>query len=128
MTGKVVTAVKYKSTVNQKKPKDLMVGEMAKNMIADKDSINLCDSKAEEYYNVIVEFYKAGLDYLLVKMPYNDEILDKAQVADVSMQTQVSVSDLMYFVDKFSVLLPSRCTKDALELEFVSYQTSESIS
>ena len=78
MTGKVVTAIKYKSTVNQKKPKDLVVGEMAKNMIADKDSINLRDSKVEEFYNAVVEFYKAGLDYLLIKMLYNDELLDKA--------------------------------------------------
>ena len=80
------------------------------------DSINLRDSKVEEFYNAVVEFYKAGLDYLLVKMPYNDELLDKAKVADVSMWTKVSVSDLMYFVDKFPVLLPSGCTKDALEL------------
>ena len=122
LTGKMVTSVNYKNPINQKKNEGLMIGELAKNMISDKEALCLRESKIKQFYNVVVDYYSSGLDYILKKLPVNEELLEKAQVADVSMQTTRSVQDLMYFVDRFPVLMP-KCSRDELELEFANYQT-----
>ena len=122
LTGKLVTSVNYKNPINQKKNEGLMIGELAKNMISDKEALCLRESKIKQFYSVVVDYYSSGLDYILKKLPVNDELLEKAQVADVSMQTTRSVQDLMYFVDRFPVLMP-KCSRDELELVFANYQT-----
>ena len=45
-------------------------------------------------------------NYLIAKLPLHDEVLTRAEVADISLQTTAKSEDLVFFVKMFPALMP----------------------
>ena len=125
MTGKTLDEIKFKTKINHKKDKDLMIGEIAREFISEKEKHHLRDSKIAEFYVVVKTFYENGIEYIKKKLPLHNELLQKVEVADVSLRTKSSFSQVTYLVKRFPCLLPQGCSLDELELEFSAFQTCE---
>ena len=53
-----------------------------------------------------------------------DEVLTRAEVADISLQTSAKSADLVFFVNTFPALMPAGSTHDSLLEAFAEYQCS----
>lgn len=50
--------------MNQKKDKDLLIGEAAKEFISKKKDVGLRESRIEEFYKIVKSFYVEGANYI----------------------------------------------------------------
>ena len=117
--------MQYKLKYNQKNSNDLIIGQAARDFIANKAENHLRDSRLPEFYKNVITYFTTAVDYMLSKLPLNDPVLLHAEVADVKLQVFSNLRDFPFFVDKFPCLLPDGVTKDQLIEQFVSYQSAD---
>ena len=123
--GREIHEVDYKSAYNHKDDVDLLIGKNAKSFIANRDENYLRPERIAEFYSVVKKFYSDAASYVIEKLPFNDEVIRKASVADIDKRVNAKFSDLEYFLNRFNCLMPKGCDKDTVELEFAMYQTSD---
>ena len=122
-TGVFDCNIDFHSRVNQKLDCDLVVGQTCREFIADKANNSLRDKKITEFFSVVRKFYVTASDYVKAKFPLQDDFFSKLCVADFSKRDKVHFHQLEYFLDKFPILLPTKCSKDDIQMEFLLYQT-----
>lgn len=122
--GKSLDEVDFKSAANQKKNEDLIIGEAARDFIAEKEKNKLRDHRLEEFYSNVRRFLVTACQYLLTNLPLNDPALKNAEVADVSLQKSDTIGpdNLRFFINKFPCILPEGATKDTIIEQFCTYQ------
>ena len=119
--------VLYKERVNQKDDEDLVIGQATRNFITESlTEKKLSQGDVTTFYQMVRDFFVTAADYLLAKLPLNDELLFHAEVADVSLRVEKSFESVMHFTTKFPILLGKEGNHseqlDKLELEFAAYQ------
>ncbi|XP_064612974.1 uncharacterized protein LOC135476774 [Liolophura sinensis] len=110
--GKPMTKVQFNDIANHKKNDDIIIGEEARNFLANAETNRLRGSRVEEFFENAKQFYIKACDYICKKLPLNDELLKKAEVADVELRVHNCSGDLQYFLDRFPSLMPPDTTKD----------------
>ena len=132
--------VKYSEKKNQKVDEDLVVGNKVKQYIAthttgtaseaEPQAVILDENDMKSFYLSIRLFYTTAADYVSQKLPLREELLQHAEVADVSVRIEKSFSDVNYFIKRFECLLPlpAESTFDdefnKLEEEFANFQVA----
>lgn len=102
---------------------ELMIGSNAKEFIAQKTDLKLFDeSKKVAFFNNVRNFFCRSCDYIVKKLPLQNELLAKAEVVNFKKRLNSQVSDLTYFITRFPCLLPTGVSPDDLELQFRNYQ------
>ena len=63
-------------------------------------------------------------DYLIARLPLQDEVLKRAEAADISLTlpTSAKSADLVFFVNTFPALMPAGSTHDSLLEAFAEIQ------
>ncbi|XP_021346237.1 uncharacterized protein LOC110445779 [Mizuhopecten yessoensis] len=122
MLSIAVDKVQYKQNCNIKPNTSLVIGEEAKNFIENAEVNHLRSRKVEEFYKSVVRYFHEVCDYICSKLPLNDPVLSAAQVADVNLQTIAKSSDLRFFIERYSCIIPPATTKDKLLEQFTLYQ------
>ncbi|XP_063058610.1 uncharacterized protein LOC134452176 isoform X2 [Engraulis encrasicolus] len=79
----------------------------------------------EEFHTAALAFLIKAVDYTMKILPLENPLLRHAKFADVRQRLECSVDDALYFVDRFSHLLPytGPHEHDQLTSEFLEYQT-----
>ena len=73
----------------------------------------------------IRKYFVTVCDYLVVKLPLQNEVLKHAEVADVRLQATSKSADFLFFLNTFPVLIPAASPKDSLLEEFCLYQFAD---
>ena len=82
IVGKPLDKVEYKIKYNIKDDNDLVIGEAAKKC-TENEKVNLSkDSRINEFYRVVVQFFQAACDYLIAMCP----VLIHAEITDTALQ------------------------------------------
>ena len=71
------------------------------------------------------DYFIAVVLYLKKNLPFNDEILQHAEVADISKRMEKDFRDLRYFIHNFPCLNKSPEEVDEINMQFLAYQTAE---
>lgn len=101
------SAMIYKSTLdvqfevghNIKQNSDLAFGEEAQAFRAEK-AANLCDTWVEEFYSAVKAFYRTSCMYIVDKFSMSCELLQHAEVMDVSKPTEVRSASVEFFLKR----------------------------
>ena len=70
-------------------------------------------------------FYESAVSYGLSHLPFDDELLKNAQFVDIKRRLEADFTQVAYFVERFSELLPYSDVKSQ-ELLFVRFIHSHS--
>jgi len=79
-------------------------------------------SRLPQFYASVRQYYVNACTYMISKFPFHDPVLLNAEVANIGTRDQQSVKKLMFFVERYSCLLPPSATIDSLEEQFNNYQ------
>lgn len=124
MLYKSVLDVDFTLLVNKKSDGDLVIGQAAMDFISHKEAHFLRDEKISEFHANVKLFLQTACIYLKKKLPFEDEVLKRAEIADPQSQLEVKVSDLRFFYTQFPVLI-QHSTIDQLHSEFALYQSTD---
>lgn len=117
--------VQYKLPYHVKSHADLIIGEDARAFIAEKEKRALRDSRLEEFFVNVKRYFVVVCDYLVAKLPLQQELLKHAEVADARLQVNTQSADFLFFLDTYPILIPAGSTKDSLLEEFSLYQSAD---
>lgn len=120
-----VLSVQYKLPYNQKNGPDLCIGEDCTQFIKDKDKNGLKQARIDEFYSHVKKYFIVALDYMKSRLPMDDPVLMKAEVADLPKRTDKHQSDLSFFLDRHKVLIPAGATKNVVLEEFALLQATD---
>ena len=79
----------------------------------------------ERFYHGVRSFYGEALDYARSHLPLNDPVLENARFLNFALRESSELSQLEYFIDRYSSLLPHKsdpAKMEKLKDEFISYQ------
>ena len=124
-TKSCITEIEYIKPENQRNDNELFVGSEVVAYLKD-NAEKLSSRDIEVFYSCVRKFYCRACEYLIKKLPIKDELLQHAEIADVSLRKSKSFKDVEYFTNWFPTLIPSD-KLDQLELEFLRYQVEESL-
>ena len=91
--------VQYKLPYHVKSHADLIIGEDARAFIAEKEKRALRDSRLEEFFVSVKRYFVVVCDYLVAKLPLQQELLKHAEVADARLQVNKQSADFLFFLD-----------------------------
>lgn len=128
VSGKSLLEVNFQDPSNFKSNSDLLIGQAARDFIANGAEYNLQESRVQEFYKDVYRFFTVTCDYLLKKLPFKDSYLKHAEICDVSIKEALGSNDLQFLLDKFPVLLPNNSTKDGVLEELAMFQADSSIA
>ena len=83
--GKVIEDVDYKSKYNLKHEKDLIIEEMSRVFIENKESNGLNEEKVKDFYKHVKLYFTTCTDYMIKNLPISDPFLKHLAVADPDM-------------------------------------------
>ena len=69
----------------------------------------------------VKRYFVVVCDYLVGKLPLQQELLKHAEVVDARLQVNTQSADFLFFLDTYPVLIPAGSTKDSLLEEFSLY-------
>lgn len=124
MLHKAAVDVDFEQAYNQKPCSELVLGDAVRDFLADKNS-RLRDERKEGFFKAAQQFYITSCRYLKTKLPFKDDLLRNAAVADPEQQTEVTFSSVKYFTERFPAMLPLNASAGELELEFADYQSTD---
>ena len=81
-----MSEVQCKVGYHTKENSDLIISEDSRTFIEDKKQNALRDSKVDEFFGNVRKYFITVCDYLVVKLPLQNEVLKHAEVADVRLQ------------------------------------------
>ena len=93
---------------------DLMIGAEARKFISERETNGLRQMRIDEFFSSIRTYFVTVCDYLIAKLPLQDEVLKRTEVAEISLQTIAKSADLVFFVNTFRALMPAGSTHDSL--------------
>ena len=121
--GNVIEDVDYKSKYNLKHDKDLIIEEMSRVFIENKESNGLNEEKVKDFHKHVKLYFTTCTDYMIKNLPISDPFLKHLAVADPDMIPHSSSDSVRYFAQKFPVLT-SETSLDTLLEEFSSLQSA----
>ncbi|XP_021376724.1 uncharacterized protein LOC110465317 [Mizuhopecten yessoensis] len=122
ITGKAADEDDYHSRYNLKYNETIVIGEEAKQFIANKRENHLRDSRIEVFYTNVKCYFTNACNYIKAKLPNNEPLLKYAEVVDISLKETANQCALMYFIDRFPCL-GAGVRKDVLIEQFTLYQS-----
>lgn len=125
MAYKHVLDVNFTTACNIYSKENIIVGEEARVFIENGEHNKLRKERVDEFFENVVNFYKASCTYLKKKLPLDDELLKHAQVADPARQVEGSFSSVRYFLSRFPKLKRPDVTVTELQMEFAKYQSAD---
>ena len=123
--GIPILEVQFHPSDHHKQDEDLLIGDAARKYIADRHKVGLKDSKVAKFYSDVKAFFVAACTYLRKKLPFQDELLMHAEIADTALQLDSKVSSLRFFMKRYPCLLPKGASEEDLQLEFATYQSAD---
>ena len=124
MIYKAVVDVDFSSPCNVKANSELLIGQPASDFMAD-DKNRLREERKQEFFTKVKQFFQTSCKYVKSKLPYNDKLLEHAQVVDLTKQTESKFTSLDYFLKRFPKLLPEGTTVGDVQAEFAQYQCTD---
>ena len=95
--------VQYKLLYHVKSHADLIIGEDARAFIAEKENRALQNSRLEEFFISVKRYFVVLCDYLVAKLPLQQELLKHVEVADARLQVNTvnttQSTDFLFFLD-----------------------------
>lgn len=117
--------VDYKTSYNLKGDGEVDIGEAARDFLEEKDEHHLKDERITEFFISAKKYFKSVAEYLLTRLPLDSEMLQHAEVADVSLQVQSKMESLRWFLKKFPALLPPGTSSGLISEQFAVYQGTD---
>lgn len=92
---------------NQRDNDDLMIGFKTRDFLKTKIELNKMNDAAQKiFFDTIRNFYTRASKYLIKKLPFDNELLKKAEIVDLATQRdESSPKNLRYFLNRFPCLL-----------------------
>ena len=93
-----------------------------------KESEQMSSEDRTEFYSSVRQYYVKGVEYVLKKFPFHDQLLKHAEVVDVAKRGDASFESVKFFMDRFPCTLPKNVESvddqmyDQIEEEFLKYQ------
>ncbi|KAK6490362.1 hypothetical protein HHUSO_G4876 [Huso huso] len=83
--------------------------------------------QVDNFHKAVRAFFVAAVDYAFEKLPFKEPVLEHSQFIDFQQKMDCDVNEALYFVYRFSHLLPYGDPKeqDKLSDEFLDYQLME---
>ena len=104
---------------NIKDDKEILLGNAS-------DTVTqLKEEKKKEFLSSARKFYLTSAKYLKAKLPFQDELLQHAEVADPAKQLEAKFSSVAYFLRRFPCMLPEGASAVDVEKEFLDYQSTD---
>lgn len=116
---KVAADVDLTQAYNIKGDNEIMLGD-AREAVE-----KLRDERKKEFLSSVKQFYLTSCKYMKAKLPFQDQILKHAEVADTARQTEAKFSSLEYFLKKFPCMLPEGFSAVDVQQEFAEYQSTD---
>ena len=107
---------------NHKPQEELFIGICTKNLLNklfEDEEISALDK--QKFFAGVFAFYSEAFSYGVEKLPINDSILKHSIFADISKRESVSISDVLFFVEKFHLNFNPE-TINLLSEQFLEYQ------
>lgn len=108
---------------NQLDDASLMIGQKARKFIKEHPELQL-----KEFFTHVRDLFITCIGYMRKKFPLRDPLLQHAVVADVAKRQHVTFSDIEYFLERFQILRKVGGDEDALQEQFLMYQSDDSVS
>ena len=109
---------------NQVADEKLFIGNSAREYL----SKNMERIQLNKFYDSVRRFYVTSSRYMCVKFPYDNELLIKAKVLQISTRQEADFDDLLYFVNRYPCLLKvEEDLRDQLQGQFLNYQVDDAI-
>ena len=85
---------------------------------------DISPTEVSKFMKGVRAFYETSVSYALGHLPFDDELLENATFVDITMRTKAAFSQVTYFVERFSGLLPYSDLKkqDLLFAQFAEFQ------
>ena len=89
------------------------------------DEGDISPSEVQKFTEGVKAFFTSAISYSLTHLPFDDELLQSAQFVDIMRRTQALFIHVLYFVERFSDLLPFTDVRnqEILHTEFAEFQT-----
>ena len=110
----------YLSTDSQKEDNQLAIGEEAKQYIKDHPTMDV-----GAFYSSVRVYFTTVCRYMCGNFPFGDPVLVNAEVADISKRLEVDFESVTFFTNRYNILMKDCPSLDALEQEFLLYQTDK---
>lgn len=105
-----VYEVEFTDESNQKSDEELFVGQAARTHIIEYGE--QCNLK--QFYDSVRSYFSSACSYMRKSYPFEEEVLQNADVLDVSKRTQVQLNKWLFFANKFPQFVPED-ERDQLE-------------
>ena len=107
----------------QKAREDIVIGSKAKEYLEYcKEHKVMTSEDRTEFFDCVRKYYATAANYIVKKFPLEDQLLQKAYVADITRRTEAKFGDLLFFTKRFPSLMPDEAAEDQLEIQFSQYQ------
>ncbi|MGH0136406.1 UNVERIFIED_CONTAM: hypothetical protein FKN15_061053 [Acipenser sinensis] len=123
-----VCEVEYKDKQNQVADHKLNVGWTTRTTLNRlHEAGEISQYQVDNFHKAVRAFFVAAVDYAFKKLPFKEPVLEHSQFIDFQQKMDCDVNDALYFVYRFSHLLPYGDPKeqDKLSDEFLDYQLME---
>ncbi|KAK6481138.1 hypothetical protein HHUSO_G17313 [Huso huso] len=123
-----VCEVEYKDKQNQVADHKLNVGWTTRTTLNRlHEAGEISQYQVDNFHKAVRAFFVAAVDYAFKKLPFKEPVLERSQFIDFQQKMDCDVNDALYFVYRFSHLLPYGDPKeqDKLSDEFLDYQLME---
>ncbi|XP_058847956.1 uncharacterized protein LOC117412816 isoform X2 [Acipenser ruthenus] len=123
-----VCEVEYKDKQNQVADHKLNVGWTTRTTLNRlHEAGEISQYQVDNFHKAVRAFFVAAVDYAFKKLPFKEPVLEHSQFIDFQQKMDCDVNDALYFVYRFSHLLPYGDPKeqDKLSEEFLDYQLME---
>ena len=117
--------IDYEDKAARKSDKQLDIGFTTKSVLAKLADQGHDPHKIQQFYRGVTSFYEKACSHARTNLPLSDPLLKNARFLNFTRRELADLSEVEYFIGKFSLLLPfgSDPTKmDQLRDEFTLYQ------
>lgn len=111
-----VYEVDFHSEANLKSDDDLFIGQQARQFMQENRDCNV-----EVFYRSVRQYYVAACEYMIKSYPFKDPVLLNAEIINVAKRLTISLSQWLFFVEKFPECLSAE-EKEAVEEELCNFQ------
>lgn len=111
----------FRSKKNLKHRQDILIGSSTKEFLEGQaESGGMYTADADLFFQDVRNYFATACEYIVAKFPLTSEVLDHAEVADITQRKDASFESVEFFLKNFQAL--KAVNFDAVHLQFLLYQ------
>ena len=88
--------MKFDVFENQKDYKDLVIGSEIMEFVKE-----MSENECSQFYSYVRKHFTTSCHYIIANFPHDSELLQHAEVADISKHQTMNFSAVRYFIEKY---------------------------